>query len=145
MTSLTWGMWKETIQVNLLTKQKGPHGLGNELRLVGGRDRQGVGEVMCTLQYLKWIATKDLPCSTGDAAQCHVAARMGGVWGRTHPCVCVAESLHCSPETATASLIGCTPIQNKKFRVWKIIKNTCKKTTKNNGVSETWTLQHHRN
>ena len=67
--------------MNLLTKQKGPHGLGNELRLAGGRDRQGVGEVMCTLQYLKWIATKDLPCSTGDAAQCHVAPGWEGSLG----------------------------------------------------------------
>ena len=32
---------------------------------------------------------------------------------------CIAESLHCSPETSTALLIGHTPIQNKKFKVWK--------------------------
>ena len=29
-----------------------------------------------------------------------------GVWGRMDTCVCVAESLHCSPETITALLIG---------------------------------------
>ena len=33
-------------------------------------------------------------------------------------CVCMAESLRSSPKTATVSLIGYTPIQNKKFRVW---------------------------
>ena len=29
-----------------------------------------------------------------------------GVWGRMDTSVCVAESLHCSPETITALLIG---------------------------------------
>ena len=27
-------------------------------------------------------------------------------------CICMAESLHCSPETTTTLLIGYTPIQN---------------------------------
>ena len=31
----------------------------------------------------------------------------------------MAESLHCSSETTTALLTGYTPIQNKKFKVWK--------------------------
>ena len=29
-------------------------------------------------------------------------------------CICKAESFHCSPETMTTLLIGCTTIQNKK-------------------------------
>ena len=33
---------------------------------------------MCTLLYLKRIATKDLLYSTGDSAQSYVAAWMGG-------------------------------------------------------------------
>ena len=33
-------------------------------------------------------------------------------------CVCMAESLHCSPETTITLLIGYTPIQNKNFKVW---------------------------
>ena len=37
-----------------------------------------------------------------------------GVWGRMDTCVCMAESLHCSPETITTLLTGYTPIQNKK-------------------------------
>ena len=37
------------------------------------------------------------------------------VWGRMDTRVYVAESLHCSPETITALLMGCTPVQNKKF------------------------------
>ena len=28
--------------------------------------------------YLKWIASQSRPCSTGDAAECHAAAWMGG-------------------------------------------------------------------
>ena len=38
-----------------------------------------------------------------------------GVWGRMDPCICMAESLCCPPETITTLLIGYTPIQNKKF------------------------------
>ena len=35
-----------------------------------------------------------------------------GVWGRMDMCICMAESLSCSPEIITTLLIGCTPIQN---------------------------------
>ena len=35
-----------------------------------------------------------------------------GSWGRMDPCICMAESLHCSPETITTWFIGYTPIQN---------------------------------
>ena len=46
-------------------------------------------------------------------------------WGRMNTGMCVAESLHCSPETITTSLIGCTPTQNvfgvkKRFRLWSL-------------------------
>ena len=36
------------------------------------------------------------------------------VWGRMDTCICMTESLHCSPET-----ISYTPIQNKKVKVKK--------------------------
>ena len=36
------------------------------------------------------------------------------VWRRMDTCICVAESLGCSPETMTTLLIGCTPVQNAK-------------------------------
>ena len=36
---------------------------------------------MYTLLYLKWIANKALLCSTGNSAQCHVAAWIGGELG----------------------------------------------------------------
>ena len=39
-----------------------------------------------------------------------------GAWERMDICICVAESLHCSPETTTAVLNGCTPIENKSLK-----------------------------
>ena len=36
---------------------------------------------MYTLLYLKWITNKVLLCSTGNSAQCYVAAWMGGEFG----------------------------------------------------------------
>ena len=39
------------------------------------------------------------------------------VWGRMDTCICVAESLHHSPETITLLLIGYTLIQNKKLKI----------------------------
>ena len=38
-----------------------------------------------------------------------------GVWGRMDICICMAESLHGSPETIKILLTSYTPIQNKKF------------------------------
>ena len=37
-----------------------------------------------------------------------------GVWGRMDTCVCMAESIHCSPETVTSLLID-SNIKNKKL------------------------------
>ena len=56
------------------------------LWLPGGREwRDGIvrefGMDMYTLLYLKWIANKDLLYSTGNSAQCHVAAWIGGEFG----------------------------------------------------------------
>ena len=44
---------------------------------------------------------------------------MGGGFGENGTCMCMAESLHCSPETITTLLIDYTPIQNKKLNVWR--------------------------
>ena len=44
------------------------------------------------------------------------------VWGRMDTCICMAESLHSSPETITTLLSGYTPIQNRKLEK-KIIQN----------------------
>ena len=39
-----------------------------------------------------------------------------GSLGRMDTCVCMAESLCCSPETITTLLISCIPIQNNKSK-----------------------------
>ena len=43
-----------------------------------------------------------------------------GTWRNAHAdtciCICMAESLLCSPETITTLLRGYTPIQNKKLK-----------------------------
>ena len=56
-----------------------------ELVVVG---KKGWGEIvrefgidMYTLLYLKWITSKDLLCTTGNSAQCYMAAWMGGKFG----------------------------------------------------------------
>ena len=39
------------------------------------------GKVMYTLPYLKCVTSKDLLCSTGNAAQCYMAPWMGEEFG----------------------------------------------------------------
>ena len=51
--------------------------------------------------YLKWIVSEDLLDSTGNSAQCYTAAWMGGESGENVICICMAESLHCTPKTVT--------------------------------------------
>ena len=121
--------------MNLFTKQKETHRLRKQTY---GCHGEGVvrdfGKVMYTLLYLKWITSKDLLQSTWNSVQGYVAARMEGDFGREFccctvarscptlwppwNCICMAESLHCSPETITTLLLGYTPIQKKKFYVW---------------------------
>ena len=38
------------------------------------------------------------------------------VWGRIYRCICMDESLCCSPETIATLLIDYTPVQNKKLK-----------------------------
>ena len=42
-----------------------------------------------------------------------------GVWGRMDTCICMAESLHSSPETTTTLLIFYIPVQNKSLKFEK--------------------------
>ena len=68
------------------------------------------GMDMDTLLYFTWRTSKDLLDSTGNSAQSHVAAWMGGEFGGEWTCVCMAESLHCPPESITTLLISYIPI-----------------------------------
>ena len=47
----------------------------------GGGTVKGSGKVMYTLLYLKWITKKNILDSTGNSAQGHVPAWMGGGLG----------------------------------------------------------------
>ena len=72
------------------------------------------GMVMNTPLCLQWMTKKVLLCNTWNSAQCYVAAWMEVVFGgENDTCICMAESLCCSPETITTLLIGYRPIQNK--------------------------------
>ena len=65
--------------MNLVTKQKKTQRTDLRLprRRIEERDRE-LGINVYTLLYLKWITNKDLPWSTWNSAQCHLAAWMGG-------------------------------------------------------------------
>ena len=85
---------------------------------------------MYTPMYLKWVTNKDLQYSTGNSAQCYVAAWMrggfGGEWIRVYVwlnpfTVHLKLSQHCL-------LIDCISIQNKKWKkkrvlFWRIPKH----------------------
>ena len=91
------------------------------LWLQGGEGDQGkivreFGTDMYTLLHLKWITNKNLLYSTWNSAQCYMPAMMREFWGRTDACICMAESLHCSPETIITLLIGYTPVQNESLK-----------------------------
>ena len=74
---------------------------------------------MYTLIYLKWITNTVLLYSTGNSAQCFVAAGMGRVWGRMDSCMYRTESLGCPLETITTLLIcyACICL-SRVSRVW---------------------------
>ena len=105
---------------SILRKQKETHRLRK--RTYGcwwGGIVRDFGKVMYTLQHLKWITNKDLSYSTWNSVECYVSAFMGGWFeGPMDICICMTESLYCSPETITTLLISYTPIQNEKFKVW---------------------------
>ena len=46
-----------------------------------------LGMDMHTLLYVTWRTSKDLLSSTGNSAQCHVAAWMGGTFGGQRICM----------------------------------------------------------
>ena len=52
------------------------------------------------------ITNKDLLYSTWNSDQYYMAAWMRGVWGRKDTCICMAEPLHCSPETITMLFVS---------------------------------------
>ena len=89
----------------------------NELMVAGGKDRgrasQGFGDGHEHTAVFKTDNQQDpsvLLYNTGNSAPCYVAAWVGGKFGRTDTCMCMAETLCCPPETITTLLIGYAPI-----------------------------------
>ena len=102
--------------MNLLIKQKQTYRFRKRIYgCLGERDRE-LGMDIYTLLYVKGISNKVLLYSTGNSAQCYIAAWMGGEFGRIDTCIHMTESLCCPPKTITTLLISCIPIQNKKFK-----------------------------
>ena len=72
------------IQMNLLTKDKQTHRLREGIygclwgKDWGERIVREFGMDLYTLLYLKHLSNRDLWYSTGNSAQCYVAAWMGG-------------------------------------------------------------------
>ena len=79
-----------------------------------------------TLLYLKRITNKDLLYSTGNSAQCYVAAWMGGEFGYTASLVAqMVKRLPAMQETWVCSLGGEDPLEKEmathsSTRAWKI-------------------------
>ena len=71
------------------------------------------------LLYLKWITNRDLRYRTWTLLNVTWQSGLEGAWVSMDTCMCMADSLSSSPETTTTLLISYTPIQNKKFKVWK--------------------------
>ena len=77
-----------------------------------------------TLLDFTWRTSKDLLDSTGDSAQCHIAAWIGGEFGEQwlHIYVYMPESLCCPPETITTLFVNWLYSNTKDFFFFKIMK-----------------------
>ena len=82
---------------------------------------------MYTLLLFNMITNKDQLYGTCNSAQYYVTDVWEGRLGRMDTCICIVESLPCSPQTITTLFIGYTPIQNKKFKKKERKKKTSSK------------------
>ena len=114
--------------MNLLAKQKESHRLRKWTH--GGKGMAGdFRKVMNTLLCLEWITKRNLLLQHMELCSVLCVRLDGrGVWGRMDTCICMAESLHCLPETITTLLISYTPMQNKQKRLelWLLGKESKK-------------------
>ena len=65
---------------------------------------------------------RDQTCVSSDF--CIAMDSLLSYQGSLDPCICMVESLHYWLETTTILLVSYTPIQNKKFEIWKKKKRT---------------------
>ena len=102
--------------MNLLTKQKETHRVRKRIYGYQGKGQLGTLGRVCTNCYLKWITNRNFCIAHGTLLNVVCASQEGRrSWGKMDTCICMAESLCCSPETTTTLLIDYTSIQNKKF------------------------------
>ena len=114
MASVIRGLEKEITQRNLLTNRLREWNLWLLVGGGGGRDSEGVGMDMDTLVYLKWTINKDLLYSTGNSAQCYVAAWMGrGLGENGHVYIWLIPFAVHQKLSQHCLLIGYTPISYK--------------------------------
>ena len=90
-------------------------------------DGRGVWGRMDTCILIPWTEKPGGLQSVGSQ-------KVGHNWVTNTIHICMAESLHCSPETTTILLISYIPIQHKKFEVWK------KKKERNESLQNTFQL-----
>ena len=67
---------------------------------MGGINWETGGDT-CTLLYIKQISNKNLWYSTGNSTQYSVMAYMGKESKKVDICICITDSLCCTPETNT--------------------------------------------
>ena len=69
----------------------------------GGRMNWEIGNYIYTLICIKQITNKNLLNSTGNSTQYSVMAYMGKEFfkKKVDMCICIMDSLHCTPETNT--------------------------------------------
>ena len=108
-----WNLKNVTFE---LTREKETHRLRKWANGCQGWEGGGIWEegivrqfemVMDTLLYLKWITNKDLTVEHKELCSGLCGSLDGrGVWGRMETCICMAESLPCSPETITTLFVN---------------------------------------
>ena len=82
-----------------------------------GWDSQGVWDGHVHTEIFKMV-NKQRPICTAHGTLPNVIWQPGRKWGliENASCICMAESLCCSPETITMLLTGYAPMQDKKFK-----------------------------
>ena len=104
---LTWRTSKDLLDSTGDSAQSSVITLWSPERKEGGRDTQGAWDGH------GHMAAFNMENQQGPAVQhrglCSVSRGSfdgRGVWGRMDACTCIADSLHCSPETILTLLIG---------------------------------------
>ena len=101
--------------MNLLTKQKETHSQTQKMNswFSGGLDSYGFWEDHVHTAIFKMDnPQKPIAQYMELCSMLYGSLDERQVWGRMDTCICMTESLHCSPETTTTLLIFYTPIQN---------------------------------